>query len=163
MWKVRGRKKKEIMSTMERERRTRTRQSFRNSVIPVVSCESNLGSSKGLSLPLGQWWHLEILLSSAFCFALILEVTPFLAWWTSRTGGCKPILGFRPCASAYLDFCNLSSNTAVPMQMITSSIRKDWTCEGGNLFSYAAELSKNCKQKSRMSWGTWENQVEGLI
>ncbi|KAM7127198.1 LOW QUALITY PROTEIN: uncharacterized protein CFAP97D2 [Ciconia maguari] len=48
-------------------------------------------------------------------------------------------------------------------KVITSSIRKDWTCEGGNLVNYTAKLSKNCKNNSRMSWSAWENQMEGLI
>lgn len=51
VWRVRWRK--ENMPTTVKERTTRTRLSSRNSIISVVSCESNLGSSKGLVLPLG--------------------------------------------------------------------------------------------------------------
>lgn len=49
------------------------------------------------------------------------------------------------------------------MQVIISSIGKDWTCEGGNLFNYAAKFSKNYKQNSSLSWGAWEKQVERLV
>ncbi|KAM6381938.1 LOW QUALITY PROTEIN: uncharacterized protein CFAP97D2 [Alca torda] len=48
-------------------------------------------------------------------------------------------------------------------KVVISSIGKDWTCEGDNLFNYAAKLRKNYKQNSGLSQGAWEKQVEGLM
>lgn len=126
----------------------------RNSIIPVVSWESNLGSSKRLLLilPLGLLWHLEMLLSSASCFALVLEVPPFLARWTSTRGDCESFWGPQPFAPAHFGFCASSKNTA-PTRVMTGLVRPV-------TFRLRSYHSKNCEQKSSTSWGGWAKQVE---